>query len=293
MFTTFYNTATGDTHMPATTRHATVRTDNITSYMNQIEAIPRITVEREAELAKLIHNGTDEEKHAAREELICSNLRLVVKIAHDFKRFGMSFADIVAEGNCGLIQAAEKFDPSKGAKFSCYAAWWIKQAIRKAIANTTRTVRIPGGAAQKVIKMEKLRTAFVAQHDREPTNEELAALLGCSLRTLEGLQIADICMYSMDDTVKDGSNTTFGDMLYEETDEDSLKKEAAYQDLDLVKQLLCHFSDREQWVVNHMYGLQGLVLPESLIAQETGLPPSLLREKQLAVINQLKTLVQE
>lgn len=279
--------------MPATTRHATVRTDNITSYMTQIEAIPRITVQREAELANLIHNGTDEEKHAAREELICSNLRLVVKIAHDFKRFGMSFADIVAEGNCGLIQAAEKFDPSKGAKFSCYAAWWIKQAIRKAIANTTRTVRIPGGAAQKVIKMDKLRTAFIAQNDREPTNEELAELLGCSLRTLEGLQIANICMYSMDDTVKDGSNTTFGDMLYEETDEDSLKKEAAYQDLDLVKQLLCHFSDREQWVVNHMYGLQGLVLPESLIAQETGLPLTLLREKQLAVINQLKTLVQE
>lgn len=266
-------------------------TDNITTYMNQIENIPRITVQRETELAYLIHNGTTEQKNAAREELICANLKLVVKIAHDFKRFGMSFADIVAEGNCGLMQAADKFDPSKGAKFSCYAAWWIKQAIRKAIANTTRTVRIPGGAAQKVIKMDKLRSAFVAKYDRQPTDEELASLMGCSLRTLEGLQIADICMYSMDDTLKDGSNTTFGDMIHEETDEESVKKEADYQALAQVKQLLKHFSDRDQWILNHIYGLQGTLLSECIIAQETGLSMSQIRERVLIITKQLKEAI--
>lgn len=277
----------------AATNTVHIVTDNITAYMNQIEAIPRITVQRENELAALIHNGTPEQKNAAREELICANLRLVVKIAHDFKRFGMSFSDIVAEGNCGLMQAADKFDPSKGAKFSCYAAWWIKQAIRKAIANTTRTVRIPGGAAQKVIKMDKCRTQFMAQYDREPTDEELAELMGCSVRAIEGLRIADICMYSMDDTLKDGSNTTFGDIIHEETDEDSVKKEEDAQAIDHVRQLLCHFSDREQWIINHMYGLHGIVLDENIISQETGLPPTKLREKQLSVIQQLKRLVQE
>lgn len=278
--------------MPAETQQRIV-TDNITAYMNQIEAIPRITVQRENELADLIHNGTEAQRDAAREELICANLRLVVKIAHDFKRFGMSFSDIVAEGNCGLMQAADKFNPSKGAKFSCYAAWWIKQAIRKAIANTTRTVRIPGGAAQKVIKMEKCRTQFIAQYDREPTDEELAELVGCSVKTLEGLRIADICMYSMDETLKDGSNTTFGDIIHEETDEESVKKEADAQVVDHVRQLLRHFSDREQWIINHLYGLHGVVLSENVIAQETGLPVSQLREKHLGVIQQLKQLVQE
>lgn len=265
-----------------------VVTDNITAYMNQIEKIPRITIQRETELAYLIHNGTPEQKNTAREELICANLKLVVKIAHDFKRFGMSFADIVAEGNCGLMQAADKFDPSKGAKFSCYAAWWIKQAIRKAIANTTRTVRIPGGAAQKVIKMDKVRSDFIAKYNRQPTDEELASLMGCSLRTLEGLQIADICMYSMDDTLKDGSNTTFGDMIHEETDEESVKKEAAYQALDQVKQLLKHFSDRDQWILNHMYGLQGTLLSECIVAQETGLSISQVRNRVLMITKQLK-----
>lgn len=268
-------------------------TDNITAYMNQIENIPRITVQRETELAYLIHNGTPEQKSTAREELICANLKLVVKIAHDFKRFGMSFADIVAEGNCGLMQAADKFDPSKGAKFSCYAAWWIKQAIRKAIANTTRTVRIPGGAAQKVIKMDKVRSAFIAKYDRQPTDEELASLMGCSMRTLEGLQIADICMYSMDDTLKDGSNTTFGDMIHEETDEESVKKEADYQALDQVKQLLKHFSDRDQWILNHMYGLQGTLLSECVVAQETGLSMSQVRERVLVITKQLKDALTE
>ena len=133
-----------------------IRTENITSYMRDIKQIPLINRDKEAELSAMIHSDDDMQVLAARNELVCSNLRLVVKIAHDFKQYRLPFDDLVAEGNIGLIRAAEKFDPGKGAKFSCYAAWWIKQAMRKAIANQTRTIRVPGQCAQKPVSYTHL-----------------------------------------------------------------------------------------------------------------------------------------
>ena len=263
-----------------------IRTENITSYMRDIKQIPLINRDKEAELSAMIHSDDDMQVLAARNELVCSNLRLVVKIAHDFKQYRLPFDDLVAEGNIGLIRAAEKFDPGKGAKFSCYAAWWIKQAMRKAIANQTRTIRVPGQCAQKLIHIDKARRQFVSEHQRQPTISELAQLTGYSEKSVLGLSRAATETYSMDDVVRDGSDTTFGEMLPEES-EDQHKEAADDEQIMHMKRLLLRLSDREQAVLTYKFGLNGQVLDDAVICQETGLTR---RQLGLYVVRTLRKL---
>ncbi len=128
----------------------TGKTDTMKVYMQEIGQIPLVTREEEVDLAADIAKGSA----AARHKLIQSNLRLVVKIAHDFKGLGLPLVDLISEGNIGLMKAVEKFDPSKGAKFSSYAAWWIKQSMRRALSNQSRTIRIPVQSAGKINKIK-------------------------------------------------------------------------------------------------------------------------------------------
>ena len=246
------------------------RTEDITSYMTSIENIELITPEREKELAEQIHSDDPRLRELATEELVCANLRLVVKIAHDFKRYGLTFDDLVAEGNVGLIIAAGKFDPSKGAKFSCYAAWWIKQSMRKAIAQQTRTIRIPGQAAQKMLHVEKARNKFENTHQRLPSDEEVADMTGYAKRFIESLNYVATTTYSLDETVKDGSETTFEGMIASKSDT-TVKKAAEEEQLDNLRQLLSRLSDRERMLITYHFGLEGTILNERLIAQETGI----------------------
>jgi len=246
------------------------RTEDITSYMTSIENIELITPEREKELAEQIHGDDPRLRELATEELVCANLRLVVKIAHDFKRYGLTFDDLVAEGNVGLMIAAGKFDPSKGAKFSCYAAWWIKQSMRKAIAQQTRTIRIPGQAAQKMLHVEKARNEFENTHQRLPSDEEVADMTGYAQRFIESLNYVATTTYSLDETVKDGSETTFEEMIASKSDT-TAKKAAEEEQLDNLRQLLCRLSDRERLLITYHFGLEGTILNERLIAQETGI----------------------
>lgn len=246
------------------------RTEDITSYMTSIENIELITPEREKELAEQIHGDDPRLRELATEELVCANLRLVVKIAHDFKRYGLTFDDLVAEGNVGLIIAAGKFDPSKGAKFSCYAAWWIKQSMRKAIAQQTRTIRIPGQAAQKMLHVEKARNKFENTHQRLPSDEEVADMTGYAQRFIESLNYVATTTYSLDETVKDGSETTFEEMIASKSDT-TVKKAAEEEQLDNLRQLLFRLSDRERVLITYHFGLEGTILNERLIAQETGI----------------------
>lgn len=246
------------------------RTEDITSYMTSIENIELITPEREKELAEQIHGDDPCLRELATEELVCANLRLVVKIAHDFKRYGLTFDDLVAEGNVGLIIAAGKFDPSKGAKFSCYAAWWIKQSMRKAIAQQTRTIRIPGQAAQKMLHVEKARNKFENTHQRLPSDEEVADMTGYAQKFIESLNYVATTTYSLDETVKDGSETIFEEMIASKPDT-TAKKAAEEEQLDTLRQLLFRLSDRERVLITYHFGLEGTILNERLIAQETGI----------------------
>ena len=187
------------------------------NYMRTIRGYAPLTLEDEARLSRDVHHGTQEERRKAVEALICSNLRLVVKIAHDFKDYGLPFQDLVSEGNMGLMTAAERFDPSKGAKFSCYAAWWIKQQMRKAISFQSQMIRVPSGSMQDMFNAWKARSRFFAENMREPTVEELSEITRLAPVTLERLSTIDAETVSLDDKVAPAeSDSTFEDVLSEQ-----------------------------------------------------------------------------
>src|SRR5437016_3860254 len=143
-------------------------------YLREIGQIPLLTPEQEIELAAKIKKGDRE----ARALMIRSNLRLVVKIAHDYANLGLPLLDLISEGNIGLMKAVERFDPAKGGKLSTYAAWWIKQSIKRALANQSKTIRLPVHLVDKISKMRRVSLQMSEELGREPTDEELGEEIG-------------------------------------------------------------------------------------------------------------------
>ena len=143
-------------------------------YLREIGQIPLLTPQQEIELAAKIKKGDRE----ARALMIRSNLRLVVKIAHDYANLGLPLLDLISEGNIGLMKAVERFDPAKGGKLSTYAAWWIKQSIKRALANQSKTIRLPVHLVDKISKMRRVSLQMSEELGREPTDDELGDEIG-------------------------------------------------------------------------------------------------------------------
>ena len=139
-------------------------------YLREIGQVKLLTPEEEVELAARIKKGDKK----AREQMIKANLRLVVKIAHDYEGFGLPLLDLISEGNIGLMKAVERFDPAKGGKLSTYGSWWIKQSIKRALANQSKTIRLPVHLVDKISKMRRTAMRLQEEFGREPTDEELA-----------------------------------------------------------------------------------------------------------------------
>ena len=262
-----------------------MRMESIDRYMRDIRQYERITVEQENELADRIANGTEEERQAARDTLAKANLRLVVKIAHDFKHFGLGFADLVQEGNMGLMIAVDKFDPSKGAKFSCYAAWWIKQSMRKALVWQARVVRIPGGSAQRLLNVDKARARLMLELGREPTNEEVAEATGFSVQQIEHLDRAVTEVLSMDSTVSDDSSTTFDQMIAETVEDDSEDKK---ESIDAIAAEVARLPQLDRTIVSRLFGLDGVAVGLQQLAQEVGMSVDAIQQRLETVMADMR-----
>ena len=152
----------------------------IQTYLSTIGSVELLTPEKERELAEKIAKGTEEERNAAKEELLKANLRLVVSIAKRYIGHGLSFLDLIQEGNLGLIRAVEKFDFRKGFRFSTYATWWIRQAITRALADQSRLIRVPVHMVDSINKIEKASKELMQELGREPTYREIAERTGIS-----------------------------------------------------------------------------------------------------------------
>src|SRR6185312_11404965 len=168
-------------------------------YLQEIGQFSLLTPQQEVELAKKIKKGDA----AARERMINANLRLVVTIAHDYANLGLPLLDLISEGNIGLTKAVERFDPTKGAKLSTYAAWWIKQAIKRALANQSKTIRIPVHLGDKIAKVRRVSLQMSDELGREPTDDELAEELGIASEKLAKLKSLGIRPVSLDAVVGD------------------------------------------------------------------------------------------
>ncbi len=269
-----------------------VKNDTMKVYMQDIGQISLVTKEEEIELAAAIH-GDDLEKHEdARATLIKANLRLVVKIAHDFKGLGLPLLDLISEGNIGLMRAVEKFDPEKGAKFSSYAAWWIKQSMRRALANQSRTIRIPVQSAGKINKIKSVRMKLSEELGREPTDAEIAEHLDFSERTVAGLRLADLRTFSLHDPIQQGEDGEFQDII---PDRGAMTPDRILGDVESVDRLLSLLKDleeRERLILKMRFGLEGH-RPKTLeeVSQEIGRTRERVRQIQNQALSKLRSML--
>jgi len=223
--------------------------DSLKTYMENISRYPLISVEDEVRLAEMIHSSDQEQKKKAAQTLIQSNLRLVVKIAHDFKGIGLPLMDLISEGNIGLMRSVYKFDPALGAKFSSYAAWWIKQSMHRALSNQTRIIRIPVQTGAKIRKIRLTREKMTAELGREPLDTELAEELHYSKRTVNMLRHAESSTFSLNDPIKTGENDTFEELI---ADPNAKSPEKQVSDADSLQRLRAAMSlldEREREVI--------------------------------------------
>ena len=269
-----------------------VKTENITTYMKEVEAYPRITHERERELWEIMHGVDETAAKNAREELICANLKLAVRICHDFKRYA-PFNDLVQVANIGLCTAADKFDPNKCDRFSVCAGLWCRQAIRKFILNTSRTVRLPSGAAQLAARVAKVRHAYEAEFGRLPTDDYVADQLGISVQRVQGTSVSEIAIASMDEQVNEDSATTFSDMISETVTNDDDTPSDMADCLNDIHTLIDRMSAKDQFLIKHSYGLGCESASIDVLAQETGMSIRCIKGRLYSIYQHLNEVLHD
>src|SRR2546430_5231314 len=181
-------------------------------YLREIGGIPLLTTQQEIELAGKIKKGDAE----ARERMINANLRLVVTIARDYANLGLPLLDLISEGNIGLTKAVERFDPTKGAQLSTYALWWIKQSIKRALANQGKTIRLPVHLADKVAKVRRVSLQMSDELGREPTDDELGEEIGIDSDKITRLKRVGTRPASLDAPMADNDSTEIGEAIGDE-----------------------------------------------------------------------------
>ncbi|MBX9722627.1 MAG: RNA polymerase sigma factor RpoD [Candidatus Obscuribacterales bacterium] len=228
--------------------------DPVRMYLREIGRIPLLTAQQEIELARRIESGGAEGAIAKR-KLTQANLRLVVSIAKKYVGRGMLFLDLIQEGNLGLIRAAEKFDHSRGYKFSTYATWWIRQAITRAIADQARTIRIPVHMVETINKLKKITRQLAQDKGRKPTEEEIAASMEISLTKLrEIIKVAQEPV-SLETPIGKEEDSKLGDFIEDreaETPASSVTQELLRDD---IIEVMAGLSPRERDVLRLRFGL--------------------------------------
>jgi RNA polymerase primary sigma factor len=258
---------------------ASINSDpSVKIYLREIGQVPLLTPQQEIELAARIKKGDRE----ARALMIKANLRLVVKIAHDYANLGLPLLDLVSEGNIGLMKAVERFDPAKGGKLSTYAAWWIKQSIKRALANQSKTIRLPVHMVDKISTMRRVSLRMSEELGREPTDDELAEEIGISSRTVSELKAASIRPSSLDAPINDDISVEFGDIVEDENAQTPFELLSDKNLRDQVKDLLEVLDPRERGIILQRFALEG-GRPKTL--EEVGKKLGVTRERIRQVQN--------
>jgi RNA polymerase primary sigma factor len=241
-------------------------------YLHEIGRVALLTPAQEVELAARIRAGDE----SAREQMIRANLRFVVKIAHDYSHFGLPLLDLISEGNIGLMKAVERFDPAKGGKLSTYAAWWIKQSIKRALANQSKTIRLPVHLVDKIARLRKTALQMQETLGREPTNEELAEVMGLPVKKIAHLKSVSLRPSSLDAPVGDNDNTELGELVCDENEPtpfENLRGKTSQQDLS---NIVAKLDPRETEILRLRFGLDG-ERPKTL--EEVGITLGVTRER--------------
>jgi len=262
----------------------------IRSYLDQIGKTPLLTLEQETALARRVLKGDE----AARQHMIQANLRLVVRIAKDYDNFGLPLMDLISEGNFGLIKAVERFDPDKGGKLSTYAAWWIKQAIKRALASDGKTIRLPVHMVDRIAQMRRISNLLTKELEREPTNDEIAQAMDIPLSKVVHMKSVANRAASLDQPVGEDGDATLGDLVKDESARSPFENLRGKSDLTEIAEMLAHLEPREAEVITLRFGLNG---ESPLTLEEVGELFKLTRERvrqlQQSALMQLRRMMTE
>ncbi|MDA7867828.1 RNA polymerase sigma factor RpoD/SigA [Akkermansiaceae bacterium] len=254
-------------------------------YMREISETPLLTPQEEIELAALIKKGDKD----ARTRMIKANLRLVVKIAQDYSNYGLPLMDLISEGNIGLMKAVERFDPAKGGKLSTYGSWWIKQSIKRALANQSKTIRLPVHMVDKIAKLRRVMSLLTEAYGREPTDEELCQEIGMPPKKLSLLKRAAQRPTSLDAPVGDEDSSSFAEIIGDERAEDPFEALSDKNMLNQIDTLLQVLDEREAKIIEARYGLGGktaMTLEE--VGREFGVTRERIRQLQNIALDKMR-----
>ena len=253
-------------------------TDPIREYLKEIGSIPLLTQEQEQDLAKRKSEGDAE----AGKKLVEANLRLVVSIAKRYTGRGMSFLDLIQEGNLGLIKAVDKFDWRKGYKFSTYATWWVKQSVTRALADQSRTIRLPVHMVEAVNRIRKAQRALAVKLGREPSNEEIGKEVGMSEKRVTELMQSSGDTVSLETPVGDEDGSNLGDFVADDSNASTEEKAESVFLREEIEQMLQGLNPREREVIILRFGLES---GHPLTLEEVGKRFKVTRER----IRQIET----
>ncbi|MBC7169778.1 sigma-70 family RNA polymerase sigma factor [Candidatus Bipolaricaulota bacterium] len=285
--------------------------DPVRTYLREIGRVPLLTREEEVELAQKVEAATAaleelnqgvvdpqrraelekiiQEGDAARERLAVSNLRLVVSIAKRYMHRGLSFLDLIQEGNIGLMRAVEKFDWRKGYKFSTYATWWIRQAITRAIGDQARTIRVPVHTMEAVQELGRLRREYIREHGTPPSYEQLAEILGTSVERVKKIEQAAAFTTSLERPLSDEDDDTLGDFIADDSAQSPAREALRARLQDELREALAELDPREQEILELRYGLlDGHPRTLKEVASQFEITRERVRQLELKALEKLK-----
>jgi len=259
-------------------------------YLREIGQVKLLTPQEEIELAARIKKGDKK----AREQMIKANLRLVVKIARDYEGIGLPLLDLISEGNIGLMKAVERFDPAKGGKLSTYGSWWIKQSIKRALANQSKTIRLPVHLVDKISKMRRTAMRLHEELGREPTDEEIGGELGISATRVGQMRLASVRPASLDAPVGDEDSNNFSEIVQDEsafTPYEQLEEKTV---TGMLREMVQTLDPREATILRTRFGLDGG--PEKTleeVGEKFGVTRERVRQIQNIALKKLRKMIEK
>ena len=259
-------------------------------YLREIGQVKLLTRQEEVQLAARIKKGDKK----ARELMIKANLRLVVKIARDYDGIGLPLLDLISEGNIGLMKAVERFDPKKGGKLSTYGSWWIKQSIKRALANQSKTIRLPVHLVDKISKMRRTALKLQEELGHEPSDEDLADELDVTAARIRQMRLAAIRPASLDAPIGDDDSNYFSDVVEDENATSPYENLKDKTITGMLQDMVKHLAAREATILRCRFGLDGgteKTLEE--VGRKFGVTRERVRQIQNLALRKLRKMIEK
>jgi RNA polymerase primary sigma factor len=273
-------------------REAYDENSGLTLYLQEVGRTPLLTPQEEIQLAKRIKRGDAK----AREQMIKANLRLVVKIARGYENYGLPLLDLINEGNIGLMKGVERFDPAKGAKFSTYGAWWIKQAIRRALANQSKTIRLPVHVVDKISHIRRTSMKLQEILGVEPDDDQIAQEMGITTARVRQYRTAAIAPMSLDSPLGEDSDNHISDVIADERAGSPFEAMAGRADIHVLREVLSKLAPRESAILALRFNLDGKANGDATledVGKKFGVTRERIRQIQEAALKKIRTQMEK